>query len=414
MHDCPICERADRKLDEIIWRVGRVGKELESAAHQASEHAGTLISAACVNKHLKYHEAWQPPPLGYLNRRQALIDTDNLSAKLQLALRIVWRQGAVSEWQLRELLWPSHQYANDNTARAACYRDLARLVEGDWLYRAWPAQGKTRKRAGASQRRREAVLFLGRTATAWIFREHGVEVRATTGTDKIDWNDVDRRLEANDVFVNLATKLQEGARVADRHAVISLDLTNWFGSNDTQLWFRAAGLQSFDRRVRPAGFAIARLETADSDHLLPFFYALDFPHESAARAATRHLAWFGAVHVHAPGQRFPALGMDAPPILLVTGSASRSHDIAREMARQARQLTSYQPPALMLCDHEGIAKGGWQQPICRLAWDADASTAARTIGEVLLAANRRRITEDPLIPGTILVPNMTGAARMRT
>jgi hypothetical protein len=316
---------------------------------------------------------------------------------------------ALSGWQIAELFyWNGSTHPNKRrAAREACYRDLKRLVYGDFLYRFYPPSGTTP--ASARRRRQEhlSLYYLGRDAIPLVELHDGHELTRNEYVMSIDQlNDHARVFRDHDgasavsALARQARELQHAGEplvVDGLQLQLSFQPLNWYGPRRTALSFTEPIGQT-RRRIAPSGLAAIGVDIPGQVSLLaPFFYEYVSgakPNEQVAEKLLRYaeLRLSGAL-----SERFPKFPLQwLPPILVICrdpGRVAAVQEAVAVLVARNELLRDGRAPVAIIADAPTLTQHGITGTCWMSLWETGARPERYQLAKVLAAGARPLMNE---------------------
>lgn len=379
--ECLLCDETliqGRLYSRLFEAYGQTARRnhLARGAGRACEllltETGIVLDEAGLQRHFRYHSRHQPPPSRPLSRKRTADLRSSLSERQMEMLRMTMRLGATSVLQLRRTLYEDEQ-TSVAVAQAACSRELHALIYEHLVFRhnAPPERVQLKK---SEQIACHGLLGPGRHCTGIASEDGGLIPEVIQDGAAIDIHRVRRQLDINELIISLLLRARSqqidlGGDTAD----IGINPINWFGSRQSEIWFENP-ISRLRQRVAPDGLAAVSLlcPRRGVDTLLPFFYLWD-PGWKRADDLVEDLALYGPLRLsHATQARFPNLGSETPPILVIHRDARRLEEIAALLQRRCAGLGDHERPAIISTDRASLLAAGWDQPITDDPLDRDA------------------------------------------
>lgn len=387
---CKLCS-SDPLIQQEVWYAYQEHKNYEGPLTKARE-LGVETNFEEVKQHFKHHNILQPPPKGYLRKDEALAKALKLPLRLQNILKLVAKVPALSGTQLAEMFYWNGTPGQLTAARNACYRDLKRLVQDDYLYRFYPNFSAN---ASDTQRSKErlSIYFLGRNATPLV-------ANAKIEVGKKDWIGHPRQLESSHLVlqkndasqvVSMLSRQMKSAESLAIHAnfqnvefKFSMNPENWFGPFQTQTRFHAPTGSTL---LRPDGLAAVGLEAVGKPMqlLAPFYYEYDDTTRTPYSSANRLLAFVEYYRSGEFSKQFDLPGF-FPPILIVCKDAQRSQALTRAAKTAARKQGMVDRlPLMIITDKQTAERHALLGSCWRSVWGDEKKY---TLIEALLRSSR--------------------------
>lgn len=392
--DCALCLLSlDEDVHRTVFYAYQEAANLRDAVIKIKE-IGIDTTPEELRTHIQYHRPIQPQPHNRLRSANALYNAEALPSRLQAILSLVSRVPALSGTHLAEFFYWNGKPEHLASARAACYRDLSRLVKDNFLYRWYPptTAGPTGARIRAWQHRL-SFYFLGRDAVPLIEKTEG----RTLSRANTDWVvSSDDLPEPHEVFAAGAAGESVAAltRQANRLAAIDAFLLGNKGRFNLELatdsWFGPKRLTGLNKsKQRPVwGLAAFRVypQGGDEDFLSPFLYEYDDGLRPQKDVAESLLRFIDMKRNGSIGKWFPQLQKAHvfPPILLISSDPFRLESLRRSVqiaARKKGALTSL--PIIVCCDQGTVNSGGISDESWISIWDKDATPKRWRLIDVL-------------------------------
>lgn len=397
--DCVLCLAS---LDEDAARAIFHAHQEEQTAVAACERLSKgkiTVEPAQLRVHFQYHRPMQPAPRTRFKPEEALARVSGYSPRLRELVLLVSRAPGLSGTQLAELFYWTGEPAQLNSARAACYRDLSRLVRANVLYRWYPpmAKGPSGSVVRAWQHRL-SFYALGRDGVPYVSQQDGYEPQRGR-----DWFASEEELpEPHEMFAagaaaetiaslaRQALRLEKAGTALDSsQGKIGLHFSagNWFGSN-------RIGLPVKGTRSQPvfglASFALHLLDKQTSVQA-PFLYEYDDGLRPLPEAAAQILRFVELKRAGALGSRFPDLARAKvfPPLLVIASDIYRLEGLRRAVQAQAkRRGATTSLPIIVCADQASVTSVGLSpepnsDPWVSI-WDAAATPRRYRLADVLV------------------------------
>ena len=425
--NCPLCPpELDARAHAEVWYAYQESQDWEIAAHEAGQQ-GSECTPQQVTKHFQYHRPAQPAPKGNLRRGHALQRAQQLPDRLQAMLRTVARVPGLSGTQLAELFYWNGTEKQMDSARNACYRDLNKLMWGNFLYRYYPQATSTPGSARRGRQEHLSLYFLGRDGIPLVEVVDGYE------PPRGDWiPDIDALGDPESVFAEhdaaeVVAALARQARkmtadnmllAVDNLAVgISFEPHNWFGAKRTALHFHDA-LSRAKARVQPSGLATLGIEVPAMGRslLAPFFYEYVTGTKPAEHTAEKLVRYAELRMSGALGERFPDLargGSWLPPILVVCRDPKHVATVQAAVAKAVARhdlLQGGRAPVAVISDEETVSEHGLNGHCWASLWDDSKEPRRHQLAKVLTA--EARVLVGTLDKSTVLAYEPTAATRL--
>jgi hypothetical protein len=368
------------------------------------EALGLSVAPDALRRHFQYHRPQQPPPRKRMRSAKALARAQGMPLRLRRAMTLSARLPALSGSQLAEFLYWNGRMTQYASARAACYRDLSRLVKNSFLYRYYPplASGPSSSRVRSWQHRL-SFYFLGRNGVAYVEQTLGRTLQR--GRDWIvDENDLPplwRLLSlaaTNEAFALLSRQALR-AQAANSPLPGGQGLvTAAFGV------FNASSLSTLDgsRLSQPleelilASYGL-RVEATGTAFEAPFLLAYDDGLSGLAEAVERVMEICRLRREGSIAEKLPAIASRGvfPPTLFISSDPYRLEAVRREAQREARRKgLTINLPIVVSASIETLKSGAWEREVWVSLWDVSPAPRGHYLSDVLLHPWREH--SDPL------------------
>jgi hypothetical protein len=390
-HDCSLCVASlTEDHARAIFHAHQESKTADDAVARLAK-GGIETSTEQLRAHIQYHRPVQPAPRTRLKPEEALQRAKSLPERQRRMLLLISRVPALSGTQLAELFYWNGEDAHMNSARSACYRDLAALVKGNFLYRLYPqvAAGPAGSRVRAWQHRL-SFYFLGRDAVPFVAGQEGFELQRgkdwfATEDELPNEHEVFAQNAAAEVVASFARQSRlpgiTDKRLASSalgDAQVEFDESNWWGNGRLDLPARGT-------RSQPVGglstFAL-HFPEKNLRFAAPFLYEYDDGLRPLNEVAEQLLRFVDLKRSGAVGARFPALAKARvfPPLLVVTLDPYRLEGLRRAVQKLAqRRGKTSDLPIIVCCDVASACKVGVSSAPHESPWISlwDGSSAPR-------------------------------------
>jgi hypothetical protein len=398
---CPLCLASlDESLASAIFYAYQEERSPEDACRRL-RRAQIVCDPPTFRAHIQYHRPLQPPPRRRLVPERALRAVASLPPRRRALVELVARVSALNGTQLAELFYWRGAESQLNAARAACYRDLSRLVRENVLYRWYPPTARSPGGVAVrSWQHRLSFYFLGRDAVPYVSARWGREpVRGR------EWFASAQELPpAPELYVEAAAAgLVSGlAREARRRQAaggaepaLAFEVESWHAGSRLALPART--------RVQPSwGIASFRLRRSAGDVQCPFLYEYDDGLRDLSEASELVLRYLERSLLRGLWERFPALARAGvvPPLLLVSPDPFRLQALRRSVQRLARQRGATAAlPVVLAGDQRTLRSGALFEERWLSLWDGQRSPRRYRLSDILVRDLERRAAaglEEPL------------------
>jgi hypothetical protein len=378
--DCVLCMNSfDEDMHRAVFHARQESASLEEAVTRIAK-LGIEVTPEQLRLHVQYHRPLQPAPRTRFRPEEALERAKRLPERQQALLMLVGRVPALSGTQLAEIFYWNGQAGHLPSARAACYRDLSKLVRGNFLYRWYPpvAAGPAGTKVRAWQHRL-TFYFLGRDASPLV-SEHD-QYETLRGRDWFvspeelsETHDLFALGAAAEAIVSLGR--QAARRVADGEttdtsigkAELKLEPGNWYGAGRLAFPTRAKG-------TTISGLACfsMRIPKDNSSLLAPFLYEYDDGLRPLGEMAEQVLRYIDLKRAGAVGARFPDLRKAKvfPPVLVVAADPFRLESLRRSVQTAAKRRGATSDLPIIICsDQSSVHAVGLTEEAWVSVWDA--------------------------------------------
>lgn len=388
--DCSLClSSLDEEIHKAIFYAYQEAANLVEAVARVKV-VGVETTPEDLRRHIQYHRPVQPAPRGRFRADDALARGQSLPKRLRDILSLVGRVPALSGTHLAEFFYWDGREAQFASARAACYRDLSRLVKDNFLYRWYPATASAPSgvRVRAWQHRL-SFYFLGRDAVPLI--EKSEDCTLARGGDWI--SSVEDLPPSHELFAtgaaseNIAALARQarqmtagGSSGAQGPAEIQLATNSWFGPMRLALANRG--------RQRPDwGLAAFRFKPQDQPGVLaPFLYEYDDGLRAQGDIVESLLKFIDLKRSGGLGDRVPQLGQGGffPPLLVISTEPFRLESLRRSAQLAARKRGATKDLPIIVCADQttvhavGLSGESWVS-----LWDAAATPRRHRLVDVL-------------------------------
>lgn len=390
--DCVLCMSSlDEEMHRAVYHAHQESPSLKEAASRIRD-LGIEVEPDAIRTHIQYHRPLQPPPRTRFRSDEALARAHKLPARQRQLLMLVSRVPALSGTQLAELFYWSGLDSHLPSARAACYRDLSKLVKGNFLYRWYPpvAAGPAGTRVRAWQHRL-SFYFLGRDATPFVLDSDRYEPSRgrdwfASPEELADSHELFALGAAAEAIVSLGRQAQaknaagELTKTSLGGAEIRLSPADWYSAGRLGLPARgrtqsASGLAAFVIRV-PGKASV----------LSPFLYEYDDGLRPLGEVAEQMLRYIDLRRSGAVTARFPELRRAKvfPPVLLIAADPFRMDAVRRQVQLLARRRGATTDLPIVVCsDQSSVHSLGLVEDAWVSVWDASANARRHRLPDVL-------------------------------